>query len=331
MKLLRFPLLAFLLLVSIAIAAAAPGKVPARTPVVLVTDIGTDIDDTWALAMLLRSPELDLKLVLADSGDARYRATVTAKFLEVSGRSDVPVGIGSSQGVLMNNDQNQAPWIAGYVLAKYPGTVHEDGIAAMIDLIRKSAEPVTVIALGPVPGIAQALQKAPDIAAKCRFVGMHGSFDKGYGDGPPSAESNVKVDPAALRVVLAAPWRDILLTPLDTCGLVQLTGPNYHSIWCATEDPMLRALIEGYCVFAPRVTWMKCDFFATRSTTLFDCVAVYLAYSEALVETETVSFDVTDDGFTRRSAHGPYKARVALRWKNLAGFEDHLTGRLLGK
>ncbi len=32
-------------------------------PVILDTDIGADIDDTWALAILLRSSELDLKLV----------------------------------------------------------------------------------------------------------------------------------------------------------------------------------------------------------------------------------------------------------------------------
>jgi len=74
---------------------------------------------------------------------------------------------------------------------------------------------------------------------------------------------------------------------------------------------------------------MTCDSFATRSTTLFDCVAVYLAYSEDLVETETIAFQVTDDGFTRRSPDGPFKARVAIRWKNMDGFEAQLAGRLL--
>jgi hypothetical protein len=76
---------------------------------------------------------------------------------------------------------------------------------------------------------------------------------------------------------------------------------------------------------------MHCDFFATRSTTLFDCVAVYLASSEEWVETEKVSFRITDDGFTRRSADGPLKARVALRWKNLVAFEEYLASRLLMK
>ena len=85
-------MLTFLLPLGAALAATSKG--PGRLPVVLATDIGTDIDDTWALAMLLRSPELDLKLVLTETGDPRYRAAVAAKFLEAAGRSDVPIGLG---------------------------------------------------------------------------------------------------------------------------------------------------------------------------------------------------------------------------------------------
>jgi|SRR5271157_3265321 len=131
--------------------------------------------------------------------------------------------------------------------------------------------------------------------------------------GPPSAEWKVKVDPAAFREVLSTRWRDILLTPLDTCGLVALFGDRYHAIWSATSGPMLRALIFSYCVFAPRQNWMTCDYFPTRSTALYDTVAVYLAYSEELVQVETICFQVTDDGFTRRAPDGPYTARVAIR------------------
>ena len=56
---------------------------------------------------------------------------------------------------------------------------------------------------------------------------------------------------------------------------------------------------------------------------------MYLSYSEELVDIETVAFDVTPDGYTRRSPNGPFKARVALRWKNRDGFEAQLAGRLL--
>jgi inosine-uridine nucleoside N-ribohydrolase len=309
-------------------ARAAPGE---RVPVVLVTDIGTDIDDTWALALLLRSPELDLKLVVADPADTAYRARVVAKFLEAAGRGDVPVAIGDNTGPRGDDTRTLTPWIVGYPIERYPGTVRRDGVQALIDVVETSPAPVTIIEIGPVHSLAMALRQVPGIAAKCRLVGMFGSFDVGYDGGPPSAETNVRVDPQALRAVLAAPWRDILLTPLDTCGSVGLRGEQYHAIWSATADPMLRALIESYCIFAPRQTWMRCDYFATRSTTLFDCVAVYLAYTEARLRVETVSFDVTPDGFTRRSANGPFRARVALQWTDRPGFEAQLADRLLGR
>ncbi len=303
----------------------------ARIPVILDTDIGTDIDDTWALAHLLRCPELDPKLILTAAGDIPFRTAVTARFLDVSGRSDIPIGRGVASWPTDSEHRNQEPWIRDYDLAAYPGEIAEDGVGRMIRIIEGSPVPVTIIAIAPSVNLAAALSRAPGIASRCRLVGMFGSFEVGYsGALPASAETNVRLAPEALRTVMAAPWMDVLLTPLDTCNFAVLDGRNYHRIWSATADPMLRALVENYCLFAPRVTWMRCDDFTRRSTILFDCVAVYLAYAEDLVETEIVRFHITDDGFTVRDEGGVFTARVALEWRDLAAFHDHLTARLLG-
>jgi len=302
-----------------------------RTPVILDTDLGTDIDDTWALAQLLRSPELDPRLILMASGDMTFRSTVTARFMEVAGRTEIPIGLGDLTAETSPQYRNQDPWIRGYDIARYPGEIVRDGVGRMIEIIEQSPVPVTIIAIAPSQNLAAALVRAPHIAGRCRLVGMFGSFDVGYsGTLPASAETNVRMSPESFRIVMTAPWRDVLLTPLDTCNFAVLDGENYHRIWSATGDPALRALIENYCLFAPRVSWMHCDYFAVRSTILFDCVAVYLAYAEDLVETETVRFRITDDGFTVRDSEGPFSARVAMRWKNLPAFHDHLTARLLG-
>jgi inosine-uridine nucleoside N-ribohydrolase len=89
-------------------------------PAILDTDIGGDIDDTWALAMMLRSPELDVKLAVTDTGDTTYRARVVAKMLESGGRVDVPIGMGIH---LEDLSCNQADWVAAYDLSSYPGRV----------------------------------------------------------------------------------------------------------------------------------------------------------------------------------------------------------------
>ncbi|MBC8270504.1 MAG: nucleoside hydrolase, partial [Gammaproteobacteria bacterium] len=52
------------------------------TPVILDTDIGFDVDDVWALAFLLRCPELDIKLITTDTGDTHYSAKIVAKLLQ---------------------------------------------------------------------------------------------------------------------------------------------------------------------------------------------------------------------------------------------------------
>ncbi|MBN1581051.1 MAG: nucleoside hydrolase [Anaerolineae bacterium] len=290
--------------------------------VILDTDIGGDIDDTWALAMLLKSPELDLKLAVTDTGDTTYRARVTAKLLEVAGRTDVPIGIGLHQG---DGGGPQADWVAGYDLANYPGTVYEDGVGALIETIMASAEPVTLICIGPVPNIAAALEREPRIAGRARFVGMHGSVRLGYGGSPQvSDEYNVRADAAACRSAFEASW-DVTITPVDTCGLVQLKGDKYVRVRDCS-DPLARAVIENYRIWAQHVNWTQADA-EVRSSTLFDTVAVYLAFSEDLLEMEDLGIRVTDDGFTVID-EGARVIHCATGWTDLPAFEDLLVERL---
>lgn len=302
-------------------------KLGKRVPVIFDTDIGGDIDDTWALAMLLKSPELDVKLVVSDAGNTEYRARVIAKMLEVFGRTDIPIGVGAAKG---NQPAQQSDWIEGYELSQYPGKVHEDGVGAIVDTINASADPVTLICVGAVPNIALALDGDPGIARRARFVGMHGSVRKGYGNSDTlSREANVVNDPKALQKVFAAPW-DVTITPLDTCGIVQLKGHKYQRVY-QCKDPRARAIIDNYRVWLPNASWIKDrDTLAVQSTTLFDTVAVYLAYSQELLGIEQLRISVTDDGYTVIDPQAR-KINCAMSWTSLGAFEDHLVGRLTSK
>lgn len=304
-----------------AFAAIRSGK---KIPVILDTDIGDDIDDTWALTLLLKCPELDVKLVIGDNRNAVYRAKLIARILEIAGRTDIPVGLGLGKE---ERPSRQTPWVAEYDLRKYSGRVYEDGVGALIDTIKGSDQPVTLICIGPVQNIAEALRRAPDLCRNARFVGMHGSIYKGYGGSPQiSAEYNVKVDPKALQTVFAADW-EVTITPLDTCGIVHLTGNKFRKVY-ESPDKSVRALMENYQIW--REVGEKRQLPPPdRSSTLYDTVAVYLAVEENLVEMETVSLRVTDDGFTRIDPGGR-PVRAAVRWKNLELYEDWLVQRLVG-
>lgn len=297
-----------------------------RIPVILDTDIGGDIDDTWALALLLQSPELELKLVTTVSGDTTYRAKVAARLLATGGRGDVAIGIGLPSDGL---DAPQGHWVADYELNSYPGPLHQDGVGALIDAIMHTHQNITLISIGPATNIAAALAREPRIAQRARFVGMHGSLRRGYGGSQVVVpEYNVKADPEAFRAVLNASW-EITITPLDTCGIVQLSGEPYRAV---RDCPgrLAQALIKNYRIWAANVPWDWARQFdpEQRSTTLYDTVAVYLAYSEELLKVEQLGLRITDDGYTRIDAQAR-TVSCATGWKDLAAFEELLVDRLI--
>jgi inosine-uridine nucleoside N-ribohydrolase len=258
-------------------------------PVILDTDIGDDIDDTWALAMLLKCPQLDLKLITTTNGKSVYRAKLIAKLLAVARRTDVPIGMGAGG---RDGTGGQQPWIDNFDLAGYKGKVHEDGVQALIDVVDAAMSPVTILSIGPSHTVASAIKRRPDIAAKADFVGMQGSVYKGYDGGKPCPEFNVMMNVPAAQKVFAAPWRQAVITPLDTCGVVNLTGERFHSL-VVSNNPLIKALIENYRI------WAKNDK-VDASTTLFDTVAVYLALPgpKPLLKMEQLPLTVTDKGVT---------------------------------
>lgn len=294
-----------------------------KIPVILDTDIGDDIDDTWALGLLLKSPELDVKLVVGDYGKPLYRTKLIAKFLETVGRTDIPIGIGIDTSV--HGSGPQADWVKDYNINNYKGKIYPDGVQAIIDTIMNSPEKITLICIGPLPNIAAALEREPRIAEKARFVGMHGSVRKGYGGSKDiSAEWNVKADVKACQKVFSAPW-EMLITPLDTCGLVNLSGERYRRVR-DSQDPICKAIIENYRI------WSSKDPKAAeeRSSTLFDTVAVYLAIRTDLVKVETLGIRIDDKGFTLIDENAK-KVNCATEWNTLDGFRDFLINRLTGE
>jgi inosine-uridine nucleoside N-ribohydrolase len=303
--------------------APAPASPPKRRPVILSTDIGDDIDDTWALGLLLKSPELDLKLVVGDYGKSQYRAKLLAKFLQTVGHSQVPVGIGLD--IEPRGEGPQAACVKDYQLSSYPGKVHTDGVQAIINTILQSPEPVTLIDISPTPNIAAALAREPRIAGRARFVGMYGSVHLGYGGAKTcAAEWNVKAAPQACRDVFTAPW-DVSITPLDTCGLVSLNGSRYRKVG-ESRDPVAAAVIENYRVWNRAIGGQPTSA-EDHSSTLFDTVAVYLACGRDFCNMERLGFRVTDDGFTVADPKAKL-LNVAVSWRNLDGFLDFLAERL---
>lgn len=291
-------------------------------PVIFDTDIGSDIDDTWALAQILKTPELDVKLITTDRDDTIYRTKLICKYLEAVNCTHIPVGMGCVQEHVYTNPR-QAPWVEDYDLNAYSGTLHKDGVDAIIQAIMNAPEPLTLICVGPMPNIAEALDREPAIAERTHFVGMHGCVYKSVNGEGTFPEANVKNDIAASQKVFTAPWKSIVITPQDSCSFVKLTGDHYQAIR-KSHDPALKALMENYTIWAKGTAHDP----EVASSVLFDTVAVYLAYTTKHLVMKNMGIRITDEGVTVPDNKAPHMD-VALDWTGLDAFHQYLTDRLL--
>lgn len=289
-------------------------------PVILDTDIGDDIDDTWALCMLIGAPQVDLKLVVTASDDTAKKTRLLAKMLERMGRTEIPIGTG-----VKNSDRaiHQAEWLGDYTIDKYPGVVHEDGVQALIDAVHAADGKAVLCVIGPQTNIAEALKRDPSIAGKTRVVSMAGSVHIGYGGKEtPDAEWNVHRDVDAARAVFAAPW-EISIAPLDTCGTLILKGERYRQV-AESDTARAKVVMENYAAWSNRKHYP-----AEESSVLFDTLAIGMIYDESQVAMETVKLSIDDKGSTIPDEEKGRPVRCALRWKDRDAFEKHLVECLI--
>lgn len=298
--------------------AEAREHLPKRVPVILDTDIGDDIDDTWALAMLLGCAQVEVKLIVTATDDTPRKTRLAAKILERLGRTDIPIATGVENG---RRELAQAAWLGDYDLGSYSGSVFEDGVGAMVELVEKATETVTIVAIGPQTDLAEALRRRPSIAGKARVVAMAGSIRVGYGGKRErDAEYNVKRDIEAARAVLGAPW-EVTIAPLDGCGDVILRGERYARVKNSTAA-RARVVIENYDAWAGRARYP-----AGESSVLFDTVAAYLAFDETCTRMETVKLVIDDAGNTIPYENGR-EVRCQMGWRDRDGFEELLVTSL---
>src|SRR3954467_3876950 len=233
------------------ILAAAMTPVHSATPVIFDTDIGTDIDDAYALAALIHRPELELLAVTTVSSDAVARARLAAKLLRVAGGrwAKVPVYAGISTPIQY---MKQVDWAKGFTSP----SLHESGAVEFMRA-RINARPgeITLIAVGELTNLAALLESQGGIAKKIRAISlMGGSINRGYAAGSkPEPEWNIKSNAKAARVVFES-GVPLLVAPLDSTADLKLS-PEMRVALFARGVPLNDALAALNSIWRHSNTW----------------------------------------------------------------------------
>lgn len=269
-----------------------------REKIIIDTDIGDDVDDAFAVALALRSPEFQILGISTTFGDTELRAKLLDRMLGEVGRPEIPVVAGPASQI--NNPFTQRRYAEGGHFAR---ASHASAVDFILEQIRRYPGEITVVAIGPLVNIGALIDKDAATFRKLRrVVLMGGSIEKRYGDmgyAPPrgpEAEWNIKNDiPSAQK--LFSSGVPIYMMPLDSTQ-VKLDEVRRRILFQA-GTPLTDALTLLY------VQWGQ------QTPTLFDVMTLAYILDPKICPVKPMHVTVDDKGMTLAVA-GEANAQVCL-------------------
>jgi inosine-uridine nucleoside N-ribohydrolase len=277
-------------------AQSAPSRPPEK--VIIDTDIGDDVDDAFALALAVKSPELEILGVTTTFGDTETRAKLADRFLGEVDRPEIPVLAGTPTAT--KNPMSQRRYAEGGHFAR---ASHGDAVEFLLQQIRKYPGDITLIAIGPLMNVGAAIDRDAATFRKLkRVVLMGGSIRRGYGDlgytpaVPPMAEWNIVNDVPSAQKLFAA-GVPLYVMPLDSTQL--------------KLDEVKRAFLFSQATPLTDVLAVLYHRWGQETPTLFDPMAVAFALRPELCPVQGMHIRVDEKGFTREEPGTP-NAQVCL-------------------
>jgi purine nucleosidase len=223
------------------------------TSIWLDTDPG--FDDWLTMLMLAAHPRLHWLGISVVAGNAPLEVTL-ANALAIRHHQGLNVPLYSGRAVPLAGALQTAQHVlgaqgmstTGEPLPKLPQAQPDgdDAVAAMTAALLASAEPVTLLAIGPLTNVALALRREPRLRERiAELVLMGGSTDRG--NHTPAAEFNIAADPEAADIVFAA-GLPLRMFGLNVCRQVLLTREHVDTVcgWPGARAACFAGYLDAY-------------------------------------------------------------------------------------
>jgi purine nucleosidase len=304
-------------LVWLPIVLVVPGSSQTPSPatpekIIIDTDIGDDVDDAFAVALALKSPEVEILGITTTFGNTELRAKLVDRMLGEAGRADIPVAMGKATQAKSNFTQRK--YAEG---GRFARAAHPDAVSFILDEIRKSPNQITLVAIGPLVSVGGLIDKDAETFRRLkRVVMMGGSVERGYGDPyaappPPQPEWNIVNDIASAQKLFAS-GVPIYMMPLDSTQL--------------KLDEVKRAFLFRQGTPLTDALTLLYHEWGQQTPTLFDPMTIAFVVDAKLCPVEAMRIRVDDKGLTVREAGAP-NAQVCLKSDSEMFFRFYL-GRM---
>jgi len=280
-----------------AVLLAAAQLASSRTPVIIDTDVGDDIDDAFALAIALQDPELEVIGITTAWGDTRTRTLLVRRLLETLGHKDVIV----AQGPETPNSVpfTQKKWASG----AHDQSPAPDAIEFMRKQVNQRAGEITLVALAPLSNIEALHAQAPEALRKFKQVAiMAGAIYAGYNRGgaipvaQPDPEYNVASAPKGLTVLLES-GVPVRMFPLDSTQLKfdEVRRDRLFAYGSTASDAL--ALLYHQ--------WRLLNSWGQLTPTLFDVIPLVWLLQPSACPLKPMRLKVDERGYTRPQTGAP--------------------------
>lgn len=258
-----------------------------KQKVIFDCDLGDDVDDAYALALLLtQQDQLEILGITTCYGRTEDRAVLALKMLYETGQEHLPVFAGrntSKSSERANWYADQFYWAKGFDKIKMQT---KGGADFILDQLEKYPNEVVIISVGPVTNLADVeLKKKGALKMAKKIYSMFGSFYLQYNGTPtPEPEWNVKCDVPAAKIFVNS-GADIVYAGLDITAMVKL-DKNKRDQLLMRQSVLTNALSGLYTLWGH------------ETPTLFDPVAVGMVIYPELFKTQKNNISIGEDGMT---------------------------------
>jgi len=302
-------LMAFFLLSAAAFLQTA-GTPRTLEKVIIDTDIGDDIDDAFAVALALRSPELQILGITTTFRDTEARAKLVDRMLGEAARQDIPVAVGIHTNAKIG--MSQRPYAEGGHFAR---ASHPVAVDFVLDQIRRNPGEITLVCIGPLVNVGAIIDRDTQTFRKLkRVVMMGGSIDRGYEADPYSPpnpaepEWNIKNDVVSAQKLFSS-GVPIFMMPLDSTELKM--------------DEVKRGFLFRQGTPLTDTLAILYHQWGQQTPTLFDPMTIAFIDDPSLCPVQPMNIRVDDRGMTLRGPGTP-NAQVCLKSDSEAFFRFYL-------
>ncbi len=249
------------------------------------TDIGSNVDDAFALAIAAKLPDAEIIGVTTVGSMVAVRAQLARKVLISVGKRGIPVSAGCGQGLIEPPSRHfpeQAPVLDEVDKLFFPPA---NGIDFLRDAIKRHPGELVVVTLGAMTNLALALRAEPALCRLIRrLVVMAGTEALHY------AETNIRSDPEAAHIVFNS-GIPFVMVPKDI---------TQHAVMPETLVERLSKSGSPLCKLLWEMTKIWLQTTGAKAPVLNDPLAVTVAVYPDIAKLERVRVEVELRGIHTR-------------------------------